>query len=815
MARRVIDEFSVKPSGFLASWRYARVVIDDETYVVTKENVPGKEVINLPCISEYNKKSRRYSDDQLITQFCNLNTFQKISVYAQNCTPFAYVTVEADAPDCGYMQPLPQPAVPPRPWGVPTYGLYKFFNFCDRYDRPCRLEIAKKSFAGTAIEIEYGAGNPVIVNWADVKNMSDPFHPFEMIINLTATVEGEFDDLFTDDESMFKVTALYTDTNTIKGAGFIKPGYSVQPFKAVPYNVSINVTDGLGTLKNVTYPMPYGSKTNLRQNWVQILAYCFAMVNLDLPIFTQVNLYEAKMPNNLDDDPLWLSTVNPLRFADDKGNVMSCYEVLEHVCKQWTSYIVQEDGCWNFIRVPELANPVVRRRKYQSDGLFLYAEQADNLITLGNFSQNAETQIIDDPVVDTQNAYKRVAVLQKFGFVPSVIFNGDFELPDTPSIPYWTRFGGINVSRVQNTVPGVNGAPVLVNDYSLQFNEKYNLARWIQPNDIKVNFGDKVTLSFGIGSDSPATIMDWIYMRIVLSDGVSTVWLESPQVVVQDGQLTGLEPKWSTSLQTYNVAIGLGPKRVNEFIFTINLPVMPISGDLTIQLFGFVKRENRIVRIDGILQDKEYPYTPMRIDNVSIAITNINNNAIPDGVLYVSEQQAYYTESPEMITLLFGDNVNLTQTTNVTTPANVLKNAISNIYTVDNSFSTLWYEYGLGSDKLPIANWAAKSMLKLYQKPFKKLNTGVLGGFSVTNTFQVCSYENSVFAVLFGSFNMKTAQFNGAVLGEMYYKNIPTYNVGTPHNPGQGLPPIFNNPNNPVPVVGTRIFTDEFTQQFT
>lgn len=820
MARRVIDEFSVKPSGFLASWRYARVVIDDITYVVTKENVPGKEAINLPCISDYNKKSRRYSQDQLITEFCNLVTFQKISVFAQDCTPFAYVTVEADSPDCGALGPIPPPASPPRPWGTPVYGLFKYFDFCDRYDRPIRVEIAKKSFAGTPIEIEYGAAYPVIISYADVKNMTDPFHPFEMSINLTATVEGQFDDLYTDDESMFKVTATYTDNGQIKGAGFIKPGYAVQPFRSVPYNISIKVTDGLGALKNVTYPIPYGSKTILRQTWLQVLAYCFAMTNIELPIYTQVNLYEAKMPNNLNDDPLNLSSINPLRFADDKGNIMSCYEVLEYVCKQWTSYIVQSDGNWHFIRVPELASPVVRRRKYQSDGLFLFGEQTDNLVTLGNLSQLAETQIIDDPVVDIQNAYKRVAVLQKFGFVPSVIFNGDFELWDGANFPYWTRYGGINTTRVQNTVPGVNGAPVLVNDYSMQFNEKYDLGKWMQPNDIKVNFGDKVTLSFGVGSDSPATIMDWIYMRIILTDGDSTVWLETPQIALQDNQLTGLEPKWSPSLKTYNVAIGLGPKRVNEYLYSMNLPVMPISGDLSIQMFGFIKRENRIVRIDGVLQDKEYPYSPMRVDNVSIAITNINNNAIPDGVLYISEQQKYYTESPELVTLLFGDNVNLSKTTSVTNPnnvltTNVLANTISNIYTVDNSFSTLWYEYGLGSDKLPIANWVAKSMLKLFQKPFRKFNTGVLGGFSATNTFQICSLDNQVYAIMYGSFNMKTAQFNGAVLSEMYYKNIPTYNIGTPHNPGQGLPPIFNNPNNPVPVVGVRIFTDEFTQQFT
>lgn len=813
MARRVLYQFSVKPSGFLASWRFANVVIDDETYVITQEDVPGKEHIGLPCISDYNKVARPYVNDQIVTTFCNMDTFQQITVRAQNCTPFAYATIEADVPACGFLGPVPGPATPPRPWGIATYGAYKFFEYCDRDDRTVRVNIAKRDYSGSEIEITGLGSSPVTISHKDLEEITDPVHVTEMVISLTARQNGEFDDLFTDDGRMFKVTALYPDDGSMKFKGFINPANASEPFEAPPFNVTIRISDGLNSLKNVTYPIPYGSRTNLRQTWVDILAFCFAMTDIDLPIYTQMNLYEAKMLNGLDDDPMAQSTVNPLRFSDDKGNIMSCFQVLEYVGRQFTGYVVQSEGAWQYIRVPELSNPVVRRRKYTNEALFLLGEQTDNLLTLGSI--DTDVKILARANIETHGAYKRVVVLQKFGFVPSVIFNGDFEIYDGTNWAYWIPFGGINTTRAQNTVPGVNGAPVLINDYNMQFNARYDLGKWQQPNDIRVNAGDKLSFSFNVGSNSPATIMDWVYLRIILTDGDSIVWLKSPTVTPQQGQLVGVDPVWSTSLETYTVPLGLGPKSIPENIYTVNIPVAPFSGDITIQFFGFVKRENRIVSIGGVLQDKEYPYSPMQIDNVSVAVTNVNNNAIPDGVLYISEQQRFFTQSPDMITVLFGDNVNLFQTTNVTQAANVLRNSISNIFTVDNSFSTLWYEYGLGSDKLPVANWAAKSMLKLYQRPFRIWTGGMLGEFAVVNTFMICYLDNQVYAVMSGDFDMKTKQFNRAVLREMFYKNIPTYNIGTPHNPGQGLPPVFNNPNNPVPVVGTRIFTDEFTQQFT
>lgn len=112
-----IDQFGVKPSGLLASWRY-RSVQTDENGNVTSQCVPRKECMNLPCIADYSKTNRRYKSGDLITEYCNTVTHTNYRIYAQDCEPFAVVQTDLDAPKCGGGgNPLPTPAVPPNPFG--------------------------------------------------------------------------------------------------------------------------------------------------------------------------------------------------------------------------------------------------------------------------------------------------------------------------------------------------------------------------------------------------------------------------------------------------------------------------------------------------------------------------------------------------------------------------------------------------------------------------------------------------------------------------------------------------------------------------
>ena len=493
MAFRIIDEFSVKPSGFLASWRYRRVLIDENGNTTT-EPVPGKPYANLPCISDYNKKNRRYNDGDLITEFCNLETFTNYRVYAQNCDPFVNVQTDLNASKCGYLTPLPEPSVPYNPFGSPTYGEYYYFDYCDINGVPVSVKIFKKSYAGVPIQIQEGGASPVVINYQseDEDNKFSPFITAECRITIKCLQNFEFQKFYTDDEREYKVEVR--KDGVLKFAGYLIPDQSEEPFKAPPYDLTLVATDSIGSLKTITYPAPIGNTFDIKQSFKDIVCFCLAKTNLDLPIRTTCNVYEIKMSNEIDFDPLDQAKVNPLNMCDSKGQYLSSYEALKEVCKLFSLRVYQEDGYWNVERVAELSWDVVRRRVYNHTGLFLYSEVVDNAKIAG---KDKEVKLVDNSHrIRIGNAYKRVETKLRFKNPSALLPNGGFEDYDGQTFAFWTKYGGISVSQVQKTIRGAGGAIIPIADYAIQFNQRRNSGKWMEASPIYVE--EKDTLTFTI-----------------------------------------------------------------------------------------------------------------------------------------------------------------------------------------------------------------------------------------------------------------------------------------------------------------------------
>jgi len=366
-----IDRFQVKPSGFLAKWRSASVAIDAQGDITNPE-VPGEPVMNLDRISDYKSNNRRYNPGDKITEFCNLSTFTNYRVYATDERPFARVETDINAAKCGYQTPLPEPSVPFSPFGDPEYGTYRTYDFCDIEGKHTVVSIEKKNYTGEVGILRMGGKSPVIFSYKEVDDKFAPFRPLECKLSFISDENFLLQEFYTSDERAFRVSVV--TEGMLQFRGYIIPGSCREPFSAPPYEVTISATDALGGLKSSTYPVPVGSNVEVYQSFVGILAYCFSLTNLNLDIKTVCNLYDTYMPTGLDNDPLSMAKVNPLRLVDDKGATLSCYAVLEAVATAWGAYIVQANGMWNFVRANEMSNDVIRSRNYNYKGLFLRGE---------------------------------------------------------------------------------------------------------------------------------------------------------------------------------------------------------------------------------------------------------------------------------------------------------------------------------------------------------------------------------------------------------------------------------------------------------
>lgn len=832
MAQWEIDSFKVRPTVFSA-WSLPIILFVTDAGVVTAQ--PSTPV----CISDFVNNDRRYKVGDLITTFCNLATHTRYKVFAANCYPYATVTTEANSTLCGYAVPIPTPSVPPNPYvtpetPAPEYGLYKTLDFCNVDYEEISVKIYKKAFSGSPTEIQEGGRNPVILRYkCDDDNKFSPIRSLELSLSFICNENFNLSELYTADERQFKV--IVSRETSIVFIGWIVPDSCNEPFSAPPYDVTIRATDGIRALKKVTYPLPSGSKISLRQKLIGVLSYCFNLTNLDLDIHTICNLYESKMANGLNDDPLSQSACNPLRFVHDNGFVYNIYEVLEALCTVFGAHIVQINGAWHFIRTSELSATYIRKRVYQYTGFFLRGEYVSPVRLAG---LNEDVIVLEGGEISIRNAYKRVEVNMDLGKMPSIIYNGDFSIWDGSNFSYWTKFGGIQVGRQQNTVRGNGGVNIGVDDYSLLFLQKYNEAKYLQADPIDVEKGDKLKLSFNVGNTVSVTAR--FKMRLFLGEYTIGNF-------IIDNKLASDVFTWSQSLTTMSIDINNLGGRIDDYKVDITLPEAPISGQIFIQLFGFSQLE-RVREVDHAvgLNFINYKlvestvYTPVPIDNFGLAKSNDKDSKVtttnPDSFYFVSSQMGFYSETPDKIETILGDYQELNSGRPRLDPTAATVRNLYAIYTSDNSYSKTWYEYGIGGTPAPINLMLAKTILKNYQRPSRLYQGEFKGsGMHYLNILNIIvpgstEFSEKLFTFLSVDFDLKYNTANGN-LAEIFTKSlyseesvsiVPQDNGGKikiNHGSlimGVGAPPYQQNPYQIFPDESEGgIFTDEFTTEFT
>lgn len=791
----IIETIKVKPTGFLASWRYVNVEITDNG-IISNSDVADKPTVNLEKISDYRSNNRAYANGALITTFCNFITFTRFNMYAMDDRPFAYVETNLNDTTCGYLTPLPEPAVPENPFGTPIYGPYKTFDYCNDNGENVNVTISKKKYTGSVSVIKTGDGTPVKLSYKPVDNKSDVIRPLECVLSFIndGLLLSEF---YTEDERTFLVEVKVVSLTVFKG--YVIPDSCSEPFANANYPVSIKCTDGIGSLKSVTYPTPSGPTFDLKQSFIDILAYCLAPLNTNLPISTICNLYEVSMPNGLNDDPLSLSAINPLRLTDDKGKTLTCYEALKSVCEAWGMWVSQVNGKWMFVRYNEPSKLVVRQRNYNFKALFLSAENIENDRSVAN-SNSVDYIALSGGEKQIEGGYKRVSVLSSFGKVPSILYNGDFEAWNGFNFTFWTRYGGIDISRIQRTVTNTQGADIPIQNYALQFNQRANPGKWIEQDRSKVNQGDKIRVSYRVSNIpyDPLLIAVGVGYKFKLRIKVGEYYLFN-----RDGSNTY---EWTKSLSYVINEISNISGNLNTFTFGFDIPETPVTGNMIIQLYGFDTTYDYIEPyVPGI--------NPISVDDITFTKTSQSGDNDVLGILNFTDNLRYYTNNPDRIEILFGDLFFRKLATQ----------ELDNLYAIyiGDKNSTAWVEYGVSGAPVAFGMALAKSIMRAYQiasvnwngelklskdaSPFNYLDVLKF------NTPSEPTFSDKTFTFLGVDIDLKTNRLYNVKMAEVFDVAMVSVDNTVPYYPNSP-DPIFIQDANYIKVLG--IFTSEFTQEF-
>lgn len=398
------------------------------------------------------------------------------------------------------------------------------------------------------------------------------------------TISGEHYIIFDNTTFPIYVGNIITISN---GTGFdgtytVKEIVSASPF-------TFKVVEPVNTVAPYVFgQIDYTVPVNLNQilPLSQIIRLCLKSAQLDIGMGVYGNIYPVHGTTGR-----WLEdTCIDARSFKANDTFMSCYDVLEQIMSRFNATCFQARGLWRVFRWGELFQYITTGGMnfsgllYDNDFAYTATTTGDDNFTIGNGSDivSGWLKSIVRPYKYTQEVYNytqtsdliKNANLQELGqFRASYPSGGntvfEYDLPywvdyDASPGPYPTRF-----IRVTYDSFGKELERVIVIVDPVYFS---SLA--LQSNDIFINKGSFMTISYDFQSGLSISGPNTWYFQIRLTDGVNTYYLDQFQ-------------NWTTTLSVFNqprVDILSGDDFNLWHTLTLNTNDAPIDGILNIYL---------------------------------------------------------------------------------------------------------------------------------------------------------------------------------------------------------------------------------------
>ena len=271
-------------------------------------------------------------------------------LYQQSATfgglrPGDYTMNARDANGCIAIKVFTVPA------GAPlVYGLRFFLNFDDHLKKKYSLRILRRFFAGVAEKV-CASAQPTIVDYAfEQGNRFKHTIGSQLTFTLKADYENQFLEFFTFDEREFRAELWDNEGQVLLWAGYVLPDTYSEPWTAVPKNISIRATDGLGTLKDRPFLDNVGNRYVGELSAWDVIRLCIKPLQLRLPWWESDSWYETTMDQGGQISPLAQVYGDVAQYYASDGKVDSCEEVLVKILSAKQLQLFQYMGHWTIIQ---------------------------------------------------------------------------------------------------------------------------------------------------------------------------------------------------------------------------------------------------------------------------------------------------------------------------------------------------------------------------------------------------------------------------------------------------------------------------------
>jgi len=408
-------------------------------------------------------------------------------------------------------------------------------EFADNLGVVWRKDIQKDGYLGSVIEMR-AAGNPLEFEFYGGDDIFEQnILGSKCVSNVIASVDFEYDELFTSNNFEWKV--LIYHGSTLYWSGYILANNHQEPYDCPPYPLSITATDGLGLLSE--YEFKDIGYTD-RQTFAQVIYDILALVGITT--FTEyVSLYESTMATLTSSSPLDQCGFNPELYAED-----NCYDALESILTTFNAAIRQDQGKVSIYRIVD-QSPINGETLYGR----IYTSGTSHTATTKALSQYFNRTTNPSYFRDTEGGSKMIAPLvkvyyinQDYGNKISIFKNYDFiydnfEYGTDWEIEGWIRYGTDILPLPVASDAGGDG--VFINTADTVLGTTYLLQ------EVK----NLVSTKFIFDIESSGVTIDGnnhagsIYVRIYNTDGATTqyftgtTWTATPtNILLESGTFT-------------------------------------------------------------------------------------------------------------------------------------------------------------------------------------------------------------------------------------------------------------------------------------
>jgi hypothetical protein len=345
--------------------------------------------------------------------------------------------------------------------------------------------------------------------------------------------------------------------------------------------LAFNAIDGLGLLERI--PFFISDDTTLVDIFTAIFYIKTALLNLQYPldydIVSGVSFYADGMDNRTDNpsaDTLGQSYINYATFIDDNQNATNCLEVLTNIVRSVGSRLFQAKGNFYIVPLTQFAQDSYFVTIYNSDGSVFDDAIYESTGNIEGFASNTSgLYFVDNSQFKLiRKGYNKIRFDKVIEYPNNYITNWDLKNYTVISPTVGNAFSWDEERFVDGIIYVKPYPERRYNSFIMQYSISSPYTALVRPINLpKVNASDVLKLTMDIvGLGVPASGPDALFiLKILVDDGTSSVFLDDNKQWV------------STTFNDhyyYEPFDSTDPKANVD----LTLPLLPIGGDLTIEL---------------------------------------------------------------------------------------------------------------------------------------------------------------------------------------------------------------------------------------